>query len=194
MGRDLSKLTENGQKEYSRISKSLRQQRSIIEKAEAYAKESPSDDVKRALAGVIHHQKQVDSHEEVMSSRIQKVIEEGRIDEKNKRQYLKDAEEKLERLQSKKSRQQVSAEMEVAKLEKELDNFLNSVGIPEDCPQFTQPLPGGCVKQEGVSAWEELMREERELEIIRGNRPTRETPYQLDMSIYGRVADLEKRA
>jgi hypothetical protein len=127
MSPNLSKLTEAGQKEYSKILKDIKYHKGVIEKAEKYASESPTDTVRRAREGVLYHQRQVEAHEGVVQARINKIIEEGRRDEETKRNYLREAEEKLDRLLAQKSRQQIASETELDKLQKALERLESTV-------------------------------------------------------------------
>lgn len=162
MSLDLSKLTDSAQKEYSKLLRDIKFQKGMIEKCKAYTKESPSDALKRAKAGYEHHIKQVDAHNAVIESRLRKQEEQNILDIQeakdaaakkikdiitqgdeslaSKQKYLKDAEEKLEKLENEKSRQQVNAEIELDKLNHALESLKDTLRIPTvQTPKPTQP-------------------------------------------------------
>lgn len=163
MSLDLSNLTEPAQKEYSKLLRDIKFQKGVIEKCKVYSKESPSDALKRAKAGYEHHIKQVEAHESVTESRLRKQEEQNLIDIQaakdtaakrirdvivqgqesfaSKQKYLKDAEEKLEKLENEKSRQQVNAELELDKLNHALESLKDTIRISttQQAPRTTQP-------------------------------------------------------
>jgi Zn-finger protein len=171
--------------------------KSVIEKCERFAKESPSDKVKRCQEGILYHQKQVEAHDSIVSERIRKIMEEGAKDKERKLQYLKEAEEKLERELSYKSRQQLNAETELSKVETELKNLLeNENNYHTEQPNtLTMPLTQSSEPPKRVvvsSEWEQTMKAERELELLRANRPSYEIDHTIpkNETVYGEVSSL----
>jgi dynactin complex subunit len=133
MSLDLSNLTDSAQKEYSKLLRDIKFQKGVIEKCKVYSKESPSDALKRARAGYEHNKRQYDEHDTILEERIERMIsklrEEGARDKESKAKYLQASEEKLETLESEKSRQQVNAELELDKLNHSLEALKDTVRI-----------------------------------------------------------------
>jgi len=149
MAVDLSNLTEVAQKQYSKLLKDIKHFKGVIEKAKIYTKESPSDALKRARAGYEHNKKQYDDHDSILEERIARTVaklrEEGRQDKENKRKYLLSSEEKLESLENEKSRTQVNAEIDLAKVQADLDKLLSSYKTSHSQPT-EQPLTQASVE------------------------------------------------
>lgn len=140
MSLDLSNLTDSAQKEYSKLLKDIKFHKGVIEKCKVYSKETPSDALKRARAGYEHNKRQYDDHDTILEERIERMIsklrEEGARDKESKAKYLQASEEKLESLENEKSRQQVNAELDLAKAQQQLDKLLDNFRIQ---PKPTQP-------------------------------------------------------
>lgn len=195
---DLSKMTEAGQKEYSRLLKDLKYHRTTVEKCQKVTKESPSDKVLRAIDGVKYHKNQVELHDSIISTRIEKAIAkitaEGKADKEDKLRYLKDAEEKLDNLQAIKSRQQVSAEIEIAKLEASIESLTSIYDVP--AIPLTQVPRTSSLSPEQEAAFQAMKADEAELESLRAARgnPTTSwaTPIHKSNTTYGPVSELSK--
>lgn len=189
---DLSRLTDTGQKEYSRLIKLINIQKSIIKKSEIASKECPSDKLKRAREGYIHNKKQLEEHDVIVEGRIERAIrkirEESVLDRQLKEKYLRDSEEKLEVLESEKSKSQVNAEYELEKLQGELDRVLRTVGASTQ-PPLTQST------ETDLSSWAGVQKEEERLALLRAGRPLTVTSYALPVNNteYGLVSDLSKK-
>lgn len=178
----MSFLCDSAQKRYSKLIEAINNHKMTIEKCEKYAKECPSDKVKRCKEGVLYHQKQVEAHEAIVAERVRKVMEEGARDKEKKLQYLRDAEEKLQNELSTKSRSQVAAETEIEKLQKELKQLMESNKVPEAAPKIS-------------SEWDQVMKEEQELQAMRAARPSYTVDYNIPKSdtVYGAVSTLLPR-
>ena len=179
----MSFLCDSAQKRYSKLIESINNHKMTIEKCEKYAKECPSDKVKRCKEGVLYHQKQVEAHEAIVAERVRKVMEEGARDKEKKLQYLRDAEEKLQNEIATKSRSQVAAETEIEKLQKELKQLMenNKVEAPKAAPK--------------ISEWDQTMKEEQELEAMRAARPSYTINHNIPKTdtVYGAVSTLLPR-
>jgi hypothetical protein len=151
MSLNLSNLTDSAQKEYSKFIKDMNHQKGVIEKCRAYAKECPSDALKRAKAGYEHNKKQLEDHDTILEARIERMIkklrEEGALDREAKEKYLAASEQKLETLENETSRTEVSAKKELEKLKKAFESFKERV-LGNPIPQITQPPSGGMCKME----------------------------------------------
>ena len=152
-------LPEAAQKQLSKIIKDIQYHETVIEKCEIIARESPSDVVKRARAGVIYHEKQIREHNTIVEQRIEREINkikvEAQRDYENKLKYLKDAEDKLETAENDKSRQQVTSELSLKKLNEDREKLLSMFRQPVS--QFTQPpLPPLRKMEEAVPKPQEI--------------------------------------
>jgi len=174
-------LCDSAQKRYSKLIEAINNHKLTIEKCQKYAKECPTDKVKRCKEGVLHHQKQIEAHEAIVAERVRKVIEKGAKDKEDKLQYLRDAEEKLQNELSTKSRTQVSAETELEKLQKELKQLMES----NEAPKISDAAPK-------ISEWDQTMKEEQELQAMRAARPSYTVDYTIPKTdtVYGAVSSL----
>jgi ferredoxin len=203
MAINLSNLTNSAQKEYSKFIKDINYQKGVIEKCRAYAKECPSDALKRAKAGYEHNRKQLEDHDTILEERIERMIkklrEEGAIDKQAKEKYFAAAEEKLTTLENEKSKTEVNAKIELDKLTNSLELFIKRVQ-PNDNLEITQPPSGGMRKLETSLPDQEeflnLMQQEEELANLRkGFGPTTTSwaqPLPQTNTIYGPVETLKR--
>jgi len=126
---------------YSQVMKEMKKHNLVIYKAKQTAKESPTEAVRRVIAGVEYHRKMLSNHDKELEERIEKTVRRLREDadeaRKKKESYLADAEKKLADMESIKSRAQVSAEIELEALRKKLENM----NLPRMVPKPSSPLP-----------------------------------------------------
>lgn len=185
---NLSNLSDAAQKEYSKLIKNISYQKTVIEKCEIYAKECPSDLIKRARAGYNHHLKQLEEHDLMAEAKIEremaKLREELERVKQQKLKYIRDSQDKLDELEKQKTRQQVSAEIELEKLNAALQRIVDTV-TPETSTQtsFTQ----------SKSSYQQMLDDEAELASLRAGRiqpPSQVLPHSTTQ--YGTVSDLSK--
>jgi hypothetical protein len=192
-------LTDSAQKAYSKLIASINTHKMTIDKCKKYAEECPSDKVKRCKEGILYHKKQVEAHDAIVAERVRKVMEEGAKDKEKKLQYLRDAEEKLENELSMKTRAQVSAETEIEKLEKELKQLLEINAppkIPEAAPKIPEAPPKIPEAPPKISEWDQMQKDEKELEALRATRPSNTVDYSIPKTstVYGPVSTLPPRS
>jgi len=121
--------------------KEMKKHQFVIYKCKQTAKQSPTEAVRRVVAGVEYHKKMLSNHDKELEERIEKTVRRLREDaeetRKNKQAYLADAEKRLADMESIKSRAQISAEIEVENLRKKLV----SMNLPRITPVVTTPTP-----------------------------------------------------
>lgn len=190
MSINLSNLSDAAQKEYSKLIKNISYQKTVIEKCEVYTRECPSDLLKRARAGYNHNLKQLEEHDAIMEARFEKLRLEGEAIKAQKMKYLRDAQDKLDEIEKHKTRQQVSAEIELEKLNKQLQRIIDTV-TPSDIQSSIHISP--LTQSTEKSAYQQMLDDEAELEALRAGRST-EVSYALPQTStqYGMVSDLSK--
>ena len=187
MSANLSNLSDAAQKEYSKLIKNISYQKTVIEKCEIYSKECPSDLVKRARAGYNHNLKQLEEHDFMAEAKIEREMAKLREEldrvKQQKMKYLRDSQDKLDELEKQKTRQQVSAELELEKLNAALQRIIDTV-TPDVQPSFTQ----------SKSVYQQMLDDEAELASLRAGRslepPSQALPHSTTQ--YGMVSDLSK--
>jgi len=134
---DQFSFTQEQHSAYSHIIKEIAKHKLVIQKAKTTAKESPSETMRRAIAGVEYHKKMLLNHDKELEERIEKTVRRLREDAEEarskKKTYLADAEKKLADLESVKTRMQVASEIELEALRKKLENM--------NLPRMGPPLP-----------------------------------------------------